>query len=458
MFFNKKINLLLSCFFLTSCGLQIHEDHYSITELKINVTDYEDTICNFDYEKFVKDFFTVKKSKHKMYEDIQNVFPCLIAKINQLKDLVRGENKDRLSYQEVKNVLNDPLFKTEAVADIIDKISEPTTFDRVMAFKDVVITTVSLSQTKGSVDSNKVCFNNKNKDLSKKEIDVFINFLKDLSGGFKKVQLATDSLYPAVAEWIEQKKESRLFNPEHVFSSSDEFASLLKDRAASHFLSWNRYFTEWQFLIPSQQSDSELSYLERKPIETPQIFNQELDRIMKSLSKMSLLNNPIWYKRFDLYTDVKFMVLNLYVVDVLMNIYDINNNSVLDEEELTKASCLFVPFLAIFSEKKSEGVIATVTEWIMKPINVFDYVLYHQSIPGGTVEYIRGVLIEKMSHLVVSRSVSQAELTQIIYALFERFFPMEYMYSFQKEQSFAFPEHFQKYKEDETSLDNTVAP
>ena len=459
MFFNKKFIICLSCFFLTSCGLKIHEDHYNTAELKINVKNYEDPSCNLNYEKFVKDFFTVKKYRYKVHRDIQNVFPCLIIKINQLKDLVRGESKDHLSYEEVKNALNDPIFKTEAVADVVDKISQPTTFSRVMAFKNVVITTASLSQTKGSVDSNEVCFDNKNKNLSKKEIDIFTNFLKDLSEGFRKVQETTDSLYPAVAKWLEEKQENHLIIQEHIFNNSNEFISLLKNKLAPYFPDWDHYFSERQLLTQSQQKDNELFYSERQVFKPHPDFNSELNRVTESLSKMSLLNDSISYKPFDLYTDVKFMVLNLYVVDVLMNIYDANNNSILEEEELKKASCLFVPFITIFSKQKHEGTMAAVTEWIMKPVNIFDYVLYHQSIPEGTSEYLKGLLMEKMSHLIWSRSISRADLTQITYVLFKHFFPMEYMYS-KKEQGSAFaghPRNETHSKKDKASLeDNTL--
>ena len=163
---------------------------------------------------------------------------------------------------------------------------------------------------------------------------------------------------------------------------------------------------------------------------------KELDEVLDNIYAMTEISGKLlpYTSRITL-TDAKYLLLNIQLSEMIMNIYDFNENGFVERKELKSVYCLFesfgpVPGASSSPLNKSEGLLQT---WWKKwkksasdPKNVFNYILKYQEIPSEDLNshFILAVSNESLADEEVF--LSRSAVVKLMTVLFLRFFPEKY--------------------------------
>ena len=133
--------------------------------------------------------------------------------------------------------------------------------------------------------------------------------------------------------------------------------------------------------------------------------------------------------------DMKYLLLNASIVEVVMNVYDFNSNGSVERNELESVYCLFNSLLPFFISNQNsstengwlEQLKQSVANDVTTPENIFNYILEYQEIPSKEDWDARFVWASSGEGLNSDEiSLSREAMVKLVSALFLKFFPEKY--------------------------------
>ena len=163
---------------------------------------------------------------------------------------------------------------------------------------------------------------------------------------------------------------------------------------------------------------------------------KERDEILDNIYAMTEISGKLLppSSRITL-TDAKYLLLNIQLSEMIMDIYDFNENGFVERRELKSVYCLFEslafpPGAPSSPFDKSESRQTWWEEWkksVSDPKNVFNYILKYQEIPLSedlNSHFVWAVSNENLADEEIS--LSRSAVVKLMTALFLRFFPEKY--------------------------------
>ncbi len=357
-------------------------------------------------------------------EKAKDIIPDEIFVVDQDKALnfmdqylsTEGIDKDEaLNFidQYLSDIIDSKLFESEMLKSIRDGIREDPS--DLILFINNVLDVVFRRETAVDAEENILC--NKDKDktvISKNELELFLRniseFLLQLEGSSKKVFNDLDD------NWIfksQRDNEAERFKTELVAILSnylsDDFPEYIK------FLEDVKDNETLQTPLPSESlSEKVFEYLPDNLSEIAKEFfrRQNNDDPLQPLLSMLELSSSDTLN----VNDVKYMLLNIYMMKTLFFLYDVDKNTILDSKELKALSCLITPVIsAILSSKPIH--IRLISELFSKEY-ISTYIINNQNIPEGPEVFLL------FYHSLISGDFtsSYGDISRLISIIFMPFF------------------------------------
>ena len=135
-------------------------------------------------------------------------------------------------------------------------------------------------------------------------------------------------------------------------------------------------------------------------------------------------------------TDAKYLLLNIQFSEMIMDIYDFNENGSVEREELESVYCLFKALVSPTDEKNPSDKPENRKWWerwkewklsVSDSKNVFNYILRYQEIPSSLEPPVHFVWADFTEELADEKVIlSRPEVIKLTTVLFLRFFPEKY--------------------------------
>ena len=414
MIFNKKQNIfiLLSGFFICSCGLQIGEMAPDVP--KYQLSSRSGNCSQINYKKVFMDYFFTSQPSS---ETVSQAFGCISDKIREFRDLMGHEV---LNKQQVVNVLNQDFIQKNNIKSIIDNILAPEYFYNYLSIKDSLIQLVNLKLNRDYLRADWIC-EVKPSDkhiISKKEVGRLINFLGNLSELFFSVEESAQIVFE---EFFEKRSISKL-DMQNSNTVLTEFSGFLSDHLFEVFPSYSQFLKN-QIAESHKAMAKETMYVDEFNYTMKggdrKIFLKE---VMAPL--LEVLNMPPSEKTEIDFQNVKYMMLNIYIMRAFFQVYDLNQDFRLSSQELKSLSCLVTPLVSVLisSELKKEWEII---QDIYNPTALSHYIINYQRIPSESVTESNfwGFWWFRIRHSSDRlNSMSYTEVSRLISMLFSEFF------------------------------------
>ena len=344
MSFKHAVFLIVFLLSLTHCGLKIGEE--AINPLVYRVKEGGSLCDVLDYKKELKDYM------NEYYYDVSNqrvnyVLNCLAFKVSQYQESVIGHNREYFTDEEITKLLK--------VVSGNDGIINPRSLSKAIAIKDLVVRAIHLYKESPirhnrSVSSSQ-CLSQEKRIVSRQDIRIFVESLKDFSEVLLFINVRSEDLFrkihnidPDAFSSAKQEKFFRIFN------------LVVRNKV------WNSGFYSFN-----------------------QMSEVDLDSTLLILKSMILD-----YSKYDKGKELKkahlkYMLINMYLVEMIFNLYDKNKNLILEGEELDEAFCLFGPIIDFFIDLalKDKYILKNVLKPIFEEKNIFEYTLKNKKIPKG---------------------------------------------------------------------------
>lgn len=445
MFFKKEFFLFLVFFFLSSCLLEIGEKAPPIPKYRVVPDSSYCSKLNYR-EEFSAYFLKAEKEPLKMStgERIKKALRCLGSVISRNKNLFKNE---QFAKQELINLLNQDFVKTDNAQPIIDHIISPEYFDHYIFFKNNIVYLIEQHRNNQAVSADQVCQSEEGDKVvfSKQDVDSFLDFLKNLEDFFLTIE----------------KNSYEIFNDFFKKNSSDPYLSSKSNLGRSlvfraqflHFLSlyMKEDFPEYSQYLKDKLSEgiynfaqleerNNIPYGERDDLE-------ELFQNKRNLQKMFQVGNDILAPMLSMAQwppsqsdklgaqNVKYILLNIYIMKTLFSVYDVDKDSELSPEELKPLKCLITPLVSIIISSKLKDQWDIVKE-IYDSQYIADYIIQSQEIPYS--EYDMGFLMYRVSRAAgwgEAEALSYIEISRLVSALFAAFFDIKFTEFFDDSES-----------------------
>lgn len=133
--------------------------------------------------------------------------------------------------------------------------------------------------------------------------------------------------------------------------------------------------------------------------------------------------------------DMKYLLLNASIVEVVMNVYDFNGNGFVERNELESVYCLFNSLLPFFISNQNsstengwlEQLKQSIVSDVSTPEKIFNYILEYQEIPSEEdwdAHFVWAAYGEGLNSDEIS--LSRKAMVKLVSALFLKFFPEKY--------------------------------
>lgn len=420
MTFNKHrlfslIVPVLLCF--PHCGLRIGEPAPSLPMHRLLPS--ADYCSNLDYREEFASYFLKEQAENlednTVGEKWSRVLDCIRLKTLKTNDLIKNEQIEK---KEFINLLNQDFVRTEDMAPIIDNIAHPDYFDHYIFIKSALIRLMKRSSDR--LSSSSICQKPEDQSVfSKHEIQVFLDFLEDLSDFFLVLETASYEVMELFFKQNESGGPSGQISPD-VFDSffkqadlnarsfsaypgvlyfKNHFIPFLSDYLRESFPEYSKFLNP-PASIPEVQKINIgsiipagwISFLNKEALQTGEnlsgdpasrtsyLDEESKDKILQSFMDMAVL--PYHYSDRFTVQNVKYMMLNVYVMQAVFSVYDVNGDSVLNPEEIEPLSCVITPFVSVVSSAKLKGKWDIIRRFY-DPKAVAGYIIHHQKIPSG---------------------------------------------------------------------------
>ena len=372
MFFNKRIFIFVSCFFISSCGLEIGEKAPGAPEYYL---PNQPGICSQlgDYKKIFLDYFF----KDEPFSDkVSQALSCISLKIRGIKSLIKHEH---LNKQQTVNVLNQDFIQKSYMKKAVNNILDPDYFYNYVSIKNNLVHLIQPNLKRDYLKPDWICKVRPNDDniVSKKSVDTLVYFLESMSELFFS---AEEDAYILFDEFFASRSISQ-FELQVSQKTLIEFGEFLSDYLSEIFPSYSQFLkskiekTRLEETIKVKKYREELDHmtiggeeLNKTPIE------KAMAPLLSSLSLPFLKGSKIGPQ------NLKYMMLNIYLMQGLLEVYDLDKDFILSSQELKSLSCLMAPLVSILTSSELKG------EWeiIQKtynPIDISNYIIKYKSLP-----------------------------------------------------------------------------
>ena len=343
MFFNKWIFIFASCFFISSCGLKIGEKAPGAPDYYFSHSD----ACSKadDYKKIFLDYFF---EEGVFGEKISQVFYCISLKVKRFKGLIKH---DHLNKQQTVNILNQDFIQKSYIKKVVDNIFKPEYFDDYMSIKNNLIYLAQPEFKKAYLQKDRVCPTHQDDDniVSKKSVDALVSALESFSELFSS---AEKSAYIVFSEFFAKRSINKLELRESE-SALFEFSSFLSDYFSEIFPSYSHFLKKH-----IEKSRLQIADAQAKRFEDRLFFREGMEE--KTKIALQLAMEPL-LSLFDLPflsgneikpQNLKYMMLNIYLMRAFFKAYDLNKDFILSSEELRPLSCLMTPLVSILASSE----------------------------------------------------------------------------------------------------------
>ena len=368
--------LLSSLFFLPYCGLEIGEKAPPIP--KHRESFHKGYCSKLLYKKEFSSYFLTPSEKQtgiSSGERLKKALNCIGSNLESIKNLVNHETLDK---QRLINFLNQDFLKN--TQPIVSHIVDPNHFNNYLLIKDNLMHLIREQK------ADEVCKSQANTPaFSKQEASTLVKFFEELGDFFLMVETSSEDVFEKFF-----KKHGLAFKSE--FENSNEFRD-----AFTSFLSeyLSKDFPEYSNLLTQHQGDE----------------------ILQPLLSMAQLPLP---SSDDLTVqNIKYIMLNVYIMKTIFSIYDVNRDSILDPKELEALSCFISPMISIILAPKLKEDASKFTKLIYSPKTILNYTLRYQDIPEGL----------NLSYMLFAsclpkdlKSLSYADISRLISVMFNYFF------------------------------------
>jgi len=329
MFFNSKFAIILFLF-LSHCGLEIGEP---TSDPFVYRLDNEANLCGVvDYSDELRVYMghtDYNASNQRVY----NILNCLIFKINKYKYSIEGQNQDYLTSDEIKKLIHIFLYDEKKEKYIMDAfVLRPEIFK----IKNILIDTIHRHQQ--NLPPTDQCQANREHLLFRKDIDIFLEFLSDISDVLVSINISSETLFKMIMS-MENSHSSLEQNLKTIFENhlwdiaSNRFSGMTENELEATISLWSSMISDYSYYAGEH-----------------------------SLQRGHL----------------RYILFNMHIVQKLFDLYDSNNNFLLEKEELNKAFCLFQPIIKFFTADQS-----FFTQLIFTNQVVFYYTVRYKEIPSA---------------------------------------------------------------------------
>lgn len=349
MFFKRFFIILLTVLSLLHCGLEVGESPPSVSKYQFQFS--ENYCTKLNYKHIFVSYFFINKTyiDNKNIEDqsARQALICLKSILLNNIDLFKNES---FKSPELINFISHKFMNFKNAQFIIDHIIHSKYFKTYILIKDHIIDFI------GQESNNKPrkldTLSHKNEIIfSKYEVEVFANFLKRFGDFLFKVDHHSRIIFHSFFSQhqdqfnINNLHKSTRFNTKFLpFLSkylktdfpeyANHLAHNLSKREQEYFLSSIAYMAHWPFL------DSK---------------------------KISIQN-------------VKYIVLNIYIVQTLFKMYDRNKDFKISFKELQAVNKLILPLFSVLVDKHTQGKWGSIKK-IYSAQAVLSYIIEYQNIP-----------------------------------------------------------------------------
>ena len=420
MFFNKYIFIFLSCIFISSCGLQIGEVAPKEPGYYLSSSS---GICSQlgDYKEVFLDYFF---KDGRFGEKLSQALACISFKLKEMQSLIKH---DQLNKQQTVNILNQDFIQKSYMNKVIDHILNPDYFYNYVSIKNNLVHLIQPDFKRAYLRADWICQINPNDDniISKKSVDILLGFLGDLSELFSSVER---DAYIIFEEFFTGRSISK-----SEFRTSQqallEFSSFLSDYLVDRFPSYSEFLKNIIELekvqAPSKVKEykEELDHMkEEKEEEDKTPLKEAMAPLLSSFDLRFFNGNKIQPQ------NLKYMMLNIYIMQAFFKAYDLNKDFILSSQELQSLSCLMTPLVSIVvsSELKEEWEII---QTAYDPRVISNYIINYKRLPPIEKSFRAFLdsntwrfLMFRMTRPDELHSQSYTEISELISLLFLEFF------------------------------------
>ena len=435
---NKLFFGFFSFVFLIGCGLQIGEDPPSIPTYKVQTSLQQKVCSSLDYKKELKDYFFNPHSLNS--SKIGQILNCISLQVSSLKSLIYNEY---LTRDNIIGVLDEGLIDyfidiesfTPFLKDILQskKYKAETFF--VKNFVENYL--IHLIDTNSQADSEGLCrlsesvqivsedviseFQGAEKLISKSDVDIILRFLKELDKFLSSVEKKSCDFFESFL------KNKLIIDRNNLTSDRDNFLNVEK-KSCDFFKSFgkNKPVLDKNDLIKDQESFLGFAgFLEKAMSDSfPAYYNflleKELDLVGNFAFTIPKPSKEAFYisKRRELdfiiqyllssenqeltLLDIKYIFMMIDFMKIFFQVYDFNQNFIIDSQELKPLSCLLSA--AVFTFAKDRIPAEDRDTQIEYSAVIARYILNNQEIPeGGLTQIEVGIRAESVSWMRGSR-------------------------------------------------------
>ncbi|MBC6415246.1 MAG: hypothetical protein GDA46_02510 [Bdellovibrionales bacterium] len=407
----KKIFLGI-CFLFMSCGLKIGEKPPVIPVYKFQMNQ-NDLCSSLDYqEELIKYFFSsTKLNSHKLGQ----ILECLSDQVSAVKDLFHNEY---LTKEDIIIILENDWIDLGNLKPFLIKVLKSRRDEKILFFKKHFIQFIS-SNSKLDLKAKDLCLISeriqKNSEnlisepkknealISKSDVDVFLNFLKE----FYELLFFIEDKSKYLFRWFFYETSS---DKEAFFDNKDKFRNFiffLQDVYSEKFSNYSNFLRSHSKAMSERYPRGYEKFLE------------EMIHITQSFD-LSLEDETVHV------LDIKYMFIVIEAMRFFFQVYDLNQNSIIDSQELKPVSCLLEGLVFLFLPDllkkleleepiKKRGIEFAIKNNVLTTRDITRYMLNYQKIPDNEMD------LEDIYNLFVNeeiKSLSVREVSRLILLFF----------------------------------------
>ena len=377
MIFKKRAVILLSCFFICSCGLQLGEVTPGAPEYYLSRSS---NVCSqLNYKQvFMNYFFNNKPSRGK----VSQALTCISIKVKEFRDLIKHEF---LNKQETINILNQEFLQVGNMKPIVDNILKPDYFYDYVSITNNLFDLVQPNLKRNYLKADWICQIKSNDEniISKRSADILISVLEDLSQMFSSVEI--DALNISKDFFI--KKNIGKFELQTSSQALIEFSAFLSDYLIEILPSYAQFLKDQIDKTVGKQLFENTIYINEATFEINQQEDKDtaLRAVMEPL--LSLLDLPQSSGDKVRPKNLKYLLLNIYTMKAFFKAYDLNQDFYLSPQELKSLSCLMTPLVSVLvsPQLKEEW---NIVQKAYDPRAIGNYIINYQNFPSQELDML----------------------------------------------------------------------
>ena len=418
MTFKKILFILLNGFIVCSCALQIGEE--PLGEPAFYLPTPSSACSQLDYEEvFLDYFFADAPSRDK----VNQALSCISVKIDELKRLIGHEF---LNKQQTVNILQQDFIQKSPVKDIVNNILKPEYFDNYISIKDNLLNLLQPDLKRDYLRPDWICHIKPNEDkiISKESADDLIYFLDPLSKLFSSAEESAYDLFEGFFKGRSIRKTD-LQTSKEVWT---EFSSFLSDYLSQTFPSYSQFLKK-----QIEESPPQAVRFKKRDYQGNHLMIESLDEktipLQSTISPLlKMLDLPLSGESEITAKNLKYMMLNIYIMQAFFNIYDLNQDFVLSSQELKSLSCLMTPLVSILVSSKLKDRLEIIQETYDSKV-IANYIINYKKLPPEGLSF-KGLFEKNIWRFLWFRMTfsdnlhqqSYTEVSELISMLFLEFF------------------------------------